>query len=181
MVKDSSAFKRNEYVTAKTSAPSVFGIILITIYLGIPNNCHKDRAEKKITMTTVYHVIGIWRRANKNHGKSSSYELGAGSTRRRRQRGVTGERLSPLHSRVARRIAHAHTSSRFSRRGACGGGDVVGGGRRARDPWLRVLLGGQSPLTHAGRARRTPDGPPTAIITLAKSRDECATISSSSL
>jgi len=67
---------------------------------------------------------------------------------------------SPPHSRVARRIAHAHTSSRFSRRGACGGGAVDGGGRRARDPWLRVLLGGQSPLTHAGRARRTPGGPP---------------------
>jgi len=65
-----------------------------------------------------------------------------------------------LVCRVARRIAHAHTSSRFSRRGACGGGGVGGGGRRARDPWLRVLLGGQSPLTHAGRARRTPGGPP---------------------
>jgi len=163
---------------------SAFGIILTTIsiiYL-YNNNCHKDRAEKKKRrMTTVYHVIGARRLANKNRGKSSSCDLGAGSTRRRRQRGGTGERLSSLHSRVARRIAHAHTSSRFSRRGACGGGDGVGGGRRARDPWLRVLLGGQSPLTHAGRARRTPDGPPTAIITLAKSRDECATISSSSL
>jgi hypothetical protein len=58
-------------------------------------------------------------------------------------------RTNAQHADGARTHA-VHT--RNSSRGACGGGGV-GGGKRARDPWLRVLLGAVS------RRYRTPDVP----------------------
>lgn len=65
---------------------------------------------------------------------------------------------------------HAHTIASSSQAHAA----AAAADEPRRDPWLRVLLGGQSPLTHAGRARRTPGGPSLSfVVCLARARESC--------